>query len=118
MKRRSLSHDYSYKGYYHITITTTRTLRQPLGQMTGQLDKPDGDLDAPHVALSPIGKMVEEELKESIHKFYPMLEVQDYVIMPEHLHFLLAAHSNVVSKNGKSTHLGHVIAGFKYGCNK
>ncbi len=118
MKRRSLSHDYSYKGYYHITITTTKTLRQPLGQMAGQLEKPDGDPDAPHVALSPIGKMVEEELKESIHKFYPMLEVQDYVIMPEHLHFLLVAHSNVVSKNGKSTHLGHVIAGFKYGCNK
>ena len=118
MKRRSLSHDYSYKGYYHITITTTKTLCQPLGQMAGQLDKPDGDPDAPHVALSPIGKMVEEELKESIHKFYPMLEVQDYVIMPEHLHFLLVAHSNVVSKNGKSTHLGHVIAGFKYGCNK
>jgi hypothetical protein len=118
MKRRSLSHDYSYKGYYHITITTTKTLRQPLGQMAGQLEKPDGDSDAPHVALSPIGKMVEEELKESIHKFYPMLEVQDYVIMPEHLHFLLVAHSNVVSKNGKSTHLGHVIAGFKYGCNK
>ena len=118
MKRRSLSHDYSYKGYYHITITTTKTLRQPLGQMAGQLEKPDGNPDAPHVALSPIGKMVEEELKESIHKFYPMLEVQDYVIMPEHLHFLLVAHSNVVSKNGKSTHLGHVIAGFKYGCNK
>jgi hypothetical protein len=62
--------------------------------------------------------MVEEELRNSIHKFYPMLEVQDYVIMPEHLHFLLVAHSNVVSKNGKATHLGHVIAGFKYGCNK
>lgn len=118
MKRRSLSHDYSYKGYYHITITTTRTLRQPLGQIAGQLDKSDGNPNAPHVALSPIGKMVEEELKESIHKFYPMLEVQDYVIMPEHLHFLLVAHSNVVSMNGKSTHLGHVIAGFKYGCNK
>ena len=118
MKRRSLSHDYSYKGYYHITITTIRTLRQPLGQIAGQLDKPDGDPHAPHVELSSIGKMVEEELKNSIHKFYPMLEVQDYVIMPEHLHFLLVAHSNIVSKNGKSTHLGHVIAGFKYGCNK
>ena len=56
MKRRSLSHDYSYKGYYHITITTTKTLCQPLGQMAGQLEKPDGDPDAPHVALSPIGK--------------------------------------------------------------
>lgn len=109
MKRRSLSHDYSYKGYYHITITTTKTLRQPLGQMAGQLDKPDGAPDAPHVALSPIGKMVEEELKESIHKFYPMLEVQDYVIMPEHLHFLLVAHSNVVSKNNYIYNVGGVF---------
>ena len=38
--------------------------------------------------------------------------------MPEHLHFLLVAHSDVVSQSGKLTHLGHVIAGFKYGCNK
>lgn len=118
MKRRCFSHNYSYKGYYHITITTNRTLRQPLGRITGQLDKSDGDPLAPHVELSSIGRMVEEELKNSIHKFYPMLEVQDYVIMPEHLHFLLVAHSNVISQNGKSTHLGHVSAGFKYGCNK
>lgn len=38
--------------------------------------------------------------------------------MPEHIHFLLVAHSDVVSRQGKPTHLGHVIAGFKYGCNK
>ena len=47
-----------------------------------------------------------------------MLEVLDYVIMPEHLHFLLVVHRDIVSKSGKPTHLGHVIAGFKYGCNK
>jgi hypothetical protein len=62
--------------------------------------------------------MVEKELCESIHRYYPMLEVVEYVVMPEHLHFLLVAHSNVVSQNGKATHLGHVIAGFKLGCNK
>lgn len=117
MKRRCVSHDYSRSGYYHITISVTRTLRQPFGHIVGNLDKPDGDSEAPHVELSPIGRMVEKELCESIQKFYPMLEVLDYVIMPEHLHFLLVAHRNVVSKNGKPTHLGHVIAGFKYGCN-
>ena len=95
-----------------------RGLKQPLGRIGGQLCKPDGDSDAPHVDLSPVGRMVEEELRESIHRFYPMLEVQDYVVMPEHLHFLLVAHSDVVSQSGKLTHLGHVIAGFKYGCNK
>jgi hypothetical protein len=105
-------------GVYHITINVARGLKQPLGRIGGQLCKPDGDSDAPHVDLSPVGRMVEEELRESIHRFYPMLEVQDYVVMPEHLHFLLVAHSDVVSQSGKLTHLGHVIAGFKYGCNK
>lgn len=118
MKRRSHSHDYSRSGYYHITISATKTLHQPLGQMAGRLDRPDGDSDAPHVLLSPLGQMVEQELKESIRRYYPMLEVMDYVVMPEHLHFLLVAHRDIVSGNGKPTHLGHVIAGFKYGCNK
>ena len=118
MKRRCHSHDYSRSGYYHITINTTKALHWPLGQIAGQLDKPDGDSDAPHVVLSPLGQMVEQELRESIQRHYPMLEVMDYVIMPEHLHFLLVAHSNIVSENGRPTHLGHVIAGFKYGCNK
>ena len=118
MKRRSQAHDYSFMGVYHITINVARGLKQPLGRIGGQLCKPDGDSDAPHVDLSPVGRMVEEELRESIHRFYPMLEVQDYVVMPEHLHFLLVAHSDVVSQSGKLTHLGHVIAGFKYGCNK
>ena len=118
MKRRSYSHDYSRSGYYHITISTTKALHQPLGQIAGCLDKPNGDSDAPHVVLSPLGQMVEQELRESIQRYYPMLEVMDYVIMPEHLHFLLAVHRDIVSKSGKPTHLGHVIAGFKYGCNK
>ena len=118
MKRRSVAHDYSRCGYYHITISVAPTLQQPFGRMAGRLDSPDGTDDAPHVELSAIGRMVEEELRESIKRYYPMLEVQYYVIMPEHLHFLLVAHRDVVSQNGKSTHLGHVIAGFKLGCNK
>ena len=118
MKRRSNAHDYSRHGTYHITISVAGALGQPLGRIAGRLDRPDGDKDAPHVELSPIGRMVEEELRVSIRRFYPMLEVQEYVIMPEHLHFLLVAKSRVLSQSGKPTHLGHVIAGFKLGCNK
>ena len=118
MKRRSQTHDYNRSGYYHITISVAKELRQPLGQMAGQLDKPDGDCNAPHVVLSPLGQMVEQELRESIQRHYPMLEVLEYIVMPEHLHFLLAAHRDIVSKSGRPTHLGQVIAGFKYGCNK
>ena len=118
MKRRSHSHDYSRSGYYHITISTAKALHQPLGKMAGRLDKPDGDVAGPHVVLSPLGQMVEQELRESIRRYYPMLEVLEYVVMPEHLHFLLVAHRDIVSNSGKPTHLGHVIAGFKYGRNK
>ena len=118
MKRRSDAHDYSRCGYYHITISVAPTLQQPFGRIAGRLESPDGTDNAPHVELSAIGRMVEDELRESIKHYYPMLEVQDYVIMPEHLHFLLVAHRDVVSQNGRPTHLGHVIAGFKLGCNK
>jgi len=51
---------------YHITISVAHTLQQPFGRMAGQLDSPDGTDDAPHVELSAIGRMVEEELRESI----------------------------------------------------
>ena len=85
-----------------LCIRTANAHQQPLGQIAGSLYKPDGDSDAPHVVLSSLGQMVEQELRESIQRYYPMLEVMDYVIMPEHLHFLLVAHRNVVSKNGQA----------------
>jgi hypothetical protein len=47
-----------------------------------------------------------------------MIEVQDYVVMPEHLHFILVVHNSIISRNGRETHLGQVIAGFKKGCNR
>ena len=105
MKRRSHMHDYSHSGLYHITISTAKDLHQPLGHMAGRLDKPDGDSEAPHVVLSPLGQMVEQELTKSIQQYYPMLKVLDYVIMPEHIHFLLVAYRNVVSRSGRPTHL-------------
>lgn len=37
--------------------------------------------------------------------------------MPEHIHFIANVHHCLISKNGRETHLGQVIAGFKKGCN-
>ena len=118
MKRRSTIHDYFRPGYYHVTISLAQARGQLLGRIAGRADRPDGDAEAPHVELTGIGRMVEQELTTSITKHYDMIEVQEYIIMPEHLHFLLAVHRNIVSKSGRPTHLGQVIAGFKYGCNR
>lgn len=118
MGRRGHQKNYSWPGTYHITISVADGHRQPLGHIVGDVTKPDGDPQAPHVALSAIGQMVEQELTTSLSKFYPMVEVQDYVIMPDHLHCIIVVHSTIISKNGRPAHLGQVIAGFKKGCNR
>lgn len=118
MNRRSTTHDYSLPGIYHITIRVEKSLHQPLGHVTGSLDAPDGTPDAPHVELTPVGEMVRHELQHGITAHYPMLAVQDYIIMPEHLHFLLVVQDKILSRNGKTLPVGQAIAGFKLGCNR
>ncbi len=118
MGRRCQKKNYRWPGTYHITMNVAERQWQPLGQVVGNLDKPDDSPDAPRVKLTIIGKMVEEELTKSITAHYPMIEVQDYVVMPEHLHFILMVHNSIISRNGRETHLGQVIAGFKKGCNR
>ncbi|MDO4737027.1 MAG: hypothetical protein Q4A50_00230 [Bacteroidales bacterium] len=118
MGRRCQKKNYRMPGTYHITINVAERQWQPFGQVVGNLDKPDGDADAPRVELTNIGKMVEEELTKSITAHYPMTEILDHVVMPEHLHFIAVVHHDIISKSGRPTHLGQVIAGFKKGCNR
>ena len=110
--------NYRWPGTYHITINVLERQQQPLGRVVGDVSKPDGDPLAPKVLLSEIGKMVEQELLHSIHAHYPMIEVEDFVVMPDHLHFIVVVHRDIISNNGRETHLGQVIAGFKKGCNR
>lgn len=117
MNRRSEYKNYMLPGIYHITVKAAEALRAPFGKVVGNIDKKDGDPDAPRVTLSPVGKMVEQELLHSITAYYPMIEVQDYVIMPEHMHFIVVVKRKIVNRQEREAHLGQVIAGFKLGCN-
>ena len=110
--------NYCWPGTYHITISVAERSQQPLGHIVGDVSKPDGDPLAPKVILSDVGKMVELELLNSIHSHYPMIEVHDHVVMPDHLHFIVVVRRPIISSNGRETHLGQVIAGFKKGCNR
>lgn len=117
MQRRSPGNNYKNPGFYHITITVHDRRSQSLCRIIGSTQAPDGHPDAPKVELTAIGKMVEYELLHSITKYYPVTEIEDYVIMPEHLHFIINVKHCLISKNGRETHLGQLIAGFKKGCN-
>ena len=118
MTRRAVAHDYTRPGLYHITMHVAEHLGQPLGAVVGSLEAPDGSADAPHTALTRVGQMVEHELLTAIHQHYPMIAIQDYVIMPDHLHFLMVVTDRLVSKNGTVRSVGDVITGFKVGCNR
>jgi hypothetical protein len=115
---RGQTKNYSWAGTYHITIKVNEALGQLLGTVIGDASKPDGDPQAPRVSLTDIGMMVEQELTTSITAHYPMVEVQDHVVMPDHLHAIVVVRRNIISSNGRATHLGQVIAGFKKGCNR
>ena len=118
MTRRAAAHDYTRPGIYHITLHVAEGRGCPLGTVTGDTMAADGSPEAPRVELSPVGQMVEHELLHAIHTRYPMVDVQEHVVMPDHLHFLLRVKGTIVSPNGKRLPLGQLIAGFKKGCNK
>ena len=118
MSRRAAAHDYSAPGIYHITMHVADSLGQPFGTIVGDSSAADGTPDAPRVLLSPIGQFVEHELTHAIPSHYPMIEVQDHVIMPDHLHVILEAHDHITAHSGKAATLGQVISGFKKGCNR
>lgn len=118
MQRRSATHDYTRPGIYHITLHVADALGRPFGAVVGNLSAPDGCADAPRVALTPVGQMVEHELLHSIRAHYPMVNILEYVVMPEHLHFLLEVQDDLISPQGRKVPLGQVIAGFKKGCNR
>lgn len=118
MSRRAASHDYALLGFYHITLNVEESLGQVFGAVVGNLDAPDGSTDAPRIALSPIGQMVEHELLHGLTAYYPMVHIDTYAIMPEHMHLLLEVKSKLHNREGKPVHLGQVIAGYKKGCNR
>ncbi len=118
MTRRSFYQDYSDPGFYHITMHVEEALGHPLGEVEGDIGAPAGSAEAPHVALSAAGAMVEYELLHTITAHYPMVAVRHHVIMPEHLHFIIQVLRPITSGKGTQRTLGHLIAGFKTGCNR
>ncbi|MBR1682658.1 MAG: hypothetical protein IJ700_04815 [Bacteroidaceae bacterium] len=111
--RRAAWRDYSVAGLYMITLCTEG--RRPLfGELAGQMRAPRGSADAPHTRLSPLGQVIHDKELPKIHHTFPMVELWQAVIMPDHLHLLLYIREPLPP--GK--HLGHVIASFKGGCSR
>ena len=72
---------------------------------------PSGSAEAPHIELSALGELVQAEW-QGIPRYYPQIEVMALQLMSDHLHGILFVHESV------PVHLGHVLGGFKKGCER
>ena len=79
---RLKDYNYSENGAYFITICT-KDMQCILSTIVG-----DGALDVPLLRLSEYGKTIEDEIIK-MNGIYDNLNVSAYVIMPNHIHFLI-----------------------------
>ncbi|MDE6564971.1 MAG: hypothetical protein K2L92_09120 [Muribaculaceae bacterium] len=80
--RRALFHDYRSRSIYHITINKAKVM--PLfGHLTGGVSNPK-------IEKSRLGLIIERNIR-AIGAICPKLRLLQYIIMPDHVHFLLFA---------------------------
>ena len=92
-------YDYSQGGYYFITICIS--------------DRKNifGNVKESKCVLSAYGFIVKNTL-EIIIKRYPYVEIDYYVIMPNHIHAIVIINP-IKSGNGKTKSLSEIIGAFK-----
>ena len=89
-KRKTPRHqkfDYSSAGVYFITICT-QNRRSILSRIVGT-----GVPDCPQTELTRYGEIADKYIRQ-LSDFYDHLSVEEYVIMPNHIHLLLWVKEN------------------------
>ena len=108
--RRMFGHNYAIQGTYEVTMAVAG--RRPVfGRIVGTT-KPGGE--APHLEPSALGKAVLNEEILKIHRIYPMVDIWQVCLMPDHLHMIVRI--NAPLPEGK--HLGIIIGAFKGGVSR
>lgn len=92
IQNRLTEYDYSTPNAYFITICTDKRKKLFWKESWKTIDCPED------VPLTSIGTIVRQSI-ENIPIHYPMISVDHYVIMPNHVHLLLQLHSD---SNGRS----------------
>ena len=89
---RLKNYDYSQPNAYFITICTKNKETLFWEHVGASIARPE------KVCLSPYGRIVEEAIS-NIQTVYPAISVDNYVIMPNHIHLLLQIHTD---ENGRA----------------
>ncbi|MBR7114036.1 MAG: transposase, partial [Firmicutes bacterium] len=84
-RNRLKSYDYSTPGAYFITVCT-KERQNLLWENVGA-----SNARPPQIVLSEYGQTVEAVIQR-INRYYPSVSVENYTIMPNHIHLLLQVH--------------------------
>lgn len=108
--KRALFHDYCNPGFYLITSTTL-----PGSPRLSEIpDLSDNEIRKGEMIIpdnTPLGDKIKEEIR-TIPVYHPEMKILRFVIMPDHIHFVLQ-----VTKRLKRM-LGRELAGFFGACSK
>ena len=108
--RRMYGHNYAVPGTYEVTMVVAD--RRPVfGEITGST-KAGGEL--PRLKPSALGQAVLSNEIPKIHQYYPMVDVWQVCLMPDHLHMIVRINQPLP----KGKHLGIVIGAFKGGVSR
>ena len=84
-KNRLDNYDYSSCGAYFITISTVEKRNYFWSNVGATIRRPQD------IELSPYGQIVNEAIN-NIPTIYPSISIEQYVIMPDHIHALIFLH--------------------------
>ena len=122
---RLKEYDYSSPGMYFITICT-KDRKCLLSKIVGT-----GVLDGPQNLLSAYGNIADKHIKAMSH-FYEDISVEQYVIMPNHIHLLILITDSITesglsrtpvpttpaSTTRQNSKIARFVSTFKRFCNK
>lgn len=111
---RLKEYDYSSNGRYFVTICV-----QDRKLLLGSVVVGDGVLDVPKMRLSRLGLIAEKYIQNMSHK-YDGVSVEDYVIMPNHIHLVIGVLNQGTSRTPSPTNqvIPRFVASFKRFCNR
>ena len=89
---RLKNYDYSSSGVYFLTVCSKN--RKPIfSRIVG-----DGDLDVPKVYLYRYGEIIKKN-PDYMNEIYDYIEIDNYVIMPNHIHILISVFDSGTSRS-------------------
>ena len=104
-KRKAIrlkGYDYSTPGAYFITVCT-KNREQMLSEIVVGTDVPDGPCtDEKNISILTVYGKVADKYINQINNFYENISVDKYVIMPNHIHFLIRV---IADENGNMQHI-------------